>query len=256
MDEKEFAAEELAEPSALESEETEEEAVCTESPCVSEIDDVEPLAENVPEDCFDISEKDIPVEEPMIEPVGSDPAPSKRNDGIVIRKSHLIIGAAVTLALMIGGFFLGYFLKPESEVPAPEQEIVYLPADPMKPDPNAKPYGDVQAFPENPTPGNIIMPGYSELRMHADTNVLKAIWINSEGNECYLRFTLKLSDTGETLYQSGLIAPGMAVEESLLSRSLSRGEYRVEILIEAFTLSDDPIPLNGMKVTEVMLYVL
>ena len=181
-------------------------------------------------------------------------SPQILNNGIVLKKSHLIIGVAVALALMIGGFFFGYFLKNGGQTPAPEQENVYLPADPMKPDPNAKPYGDVQAFPENPTPGNIIMPGYSELRMHADTNLLTAIWINSEGNSCYLRFTLKLSDTGETLYQSGLIAPGMAVEESVLSRSLSRGEYRAEILIEAFTMTEEPIPLNSMKVLSVSLY--
>ena len=178
------------------------------------------------------------------------------NNGIMIKKSHLIIGVALMLALVIGGFFLGYFLNQGDDSSLPMQDGVYQTADPMKPDPNAKPYGDVQAFPQNPAPGNIVMPGYSELRMHADTNVLKAVWINSEGNECYLRFTLKLSDTGETLYQSGLIAPGMAVEESLLSRTLSRGEYQAEILIEAFTLGDRPQPLNSMKAVSVSFYVI
>ena len=182
--------------------------------------------------------------------------PQSSNNGILLKKSHLIIGVAVALALMIGGFFLGYFLRNGNEPPLSDEDAVYSQADPMKPDPNAKPYGDVQAFPESPTPGNIIMPGYSELRMHADTNLLKAIWINSEGNSCYLRFTLRLEETGETLYQSGLIAPGMAVEESFLTRSMERGEYRVEILIEAFTLTETPAPLNSMKVLSVALYVL
>lgn len=180
--------------------------------------------------------------------------PKKENKGITIQKSHLIIGLAVSLALVIGGFFLGYFLNaPDDDLP-PESEIMSV--DPMKPDPNAKPYGDVQAVPGTPDPGNIIIPGYSELRMHADTNLLKSVWLNSEGNSCYLRFTLSLADTGETLYQSGLIAPGMAVEESILTKTLSRGEYSAVILIEAFSLSDDPIPLNSVKEMSVALYVI
>ena len=195
-------------------------------------------------------------EEPQSDVVPANSLPQKTSEGIVIKKAYLIIGVAVALVLMVGGFFFGYFLKDRGDVPAPETQVVYLPADPMKPDPNAKPYGDVQAFPENPTPGSIVMPGYSELRMHAETNLLRSVWINSEGNDCYLRFTLRLSETGEVLYQSGLIAPGMAVEESLLTRSLPHGEYEAEILIEAFTLTDAPAPLNAMKVTAVSLYVL
>lgn len=180
--------------------------------------------------------------------------PKKENKGITIQKSHLIIGLAVSLALVIGGFFLGYFLNaPDDDLP-PESEIMSV--DPMKPDPNAKPYGDVQAVPGNPDPGNIIIPGYSELRMRADTNLLKSVWLNSEGNSCYLRFTLTLADTGETIYQSGLIAPGMAVEESVLIKNLSRGEYTAIILIEAFSLSDDPIPLNSVREMSVPLYVI
>lgn len=219
-----------------------------------------------------MEEKDLVTEEPeappvleesieesndaISEPESTENSSKNQNDGIVVKKSHLIIGIAVALVLVIGGFFLGYFLKNGGDTPMPDDDSIYSQVDPMKPDPNAKPYGDVQAFPENPTPGNIIMPGYSELRMHADTNLLKSVWINSEGNSCYLRFTLKLSDTGEILYQSGLIAPGMAVEESLLTRSLSRGEYRAEILMEAFTMTDAPAPLNSMKVLAVSLYVL
>ena len=92
--------------------------------------------------------------------------------------------------------------------------------------------------------------------MRADTNLLKSVWLNSEGNSCYLRFTLTLADTGETIYQSGLIAPGMAVEESVLIKNLSRGEYTAIILIEAFSLSDDPIPLNSVREMSVPLYVI
>ena len=245
MEEKDFTTEDFTEP--LASEESEETSSYAEADPEEPLDALSENLLSVEEDAFDDATSDF---------MQSNPLPRKVNDGIIIKKSYLIIGAAVVLALVIGGFFLGYFVNRGGDAPMPEQEIVYLPADPMKPDPNAKPYGDVQAFPEKPTPGNIIMPGYSELRMHADTNLLKSVWINSEGNSCYLRFTLRISDTGETLYQSGLIAPGMAVEESVLTRAWSRGEYKVEVLIEAFTLTEDPAPLNSMKVMSVALYVL
>ena len=239
MEDKDLVTKGLTEQSVLsempQSEESPQESVQTQEP-------VQP-------------QEPVPIATSDVEP-NPDPSIKNQNNGIVLKKSHLIIGVAVALALMVGGFFLGYFLKNGNDALLTDQDEVYSQVDPMKPDPNAKPYGDVQAFPENPTPGNIIMPGYSELRMHSDTNLLKAIWINSEGNSCYLRFTLRLSDTGETLYQSGLIAPGMAVEESLLSRTLSRGEYEAEIMIEAFTMDNEPSPLNSMKVVAVKLYVL
>ena len=213
------------------------------------------IEESPQESDMEISQTEEKVEHETSDSSDGATTPQKQNQGITVKKSHLILGLALSLSLIIGGFFLGYFLDRSKEEPTPAQQNI-LPVDPMAPDPNAKPYDDVQAAPENQSPENISMPGYSELRMHADTNLLGSVWLNSKENSCYLRFTLRLTDTGEILYQSGLIAPGMAVLESALTRSLSRGEYSVDLLIEAFSMEKNPIPLNSIKEMSIPLYVI
>ena len=67
---------------------------------------------------------------------------------------------------------------------------------------------------------------------------MQIVLLNPDGNPCYFRFSLILSETDEELYRSGLIPPGMAVTDIELNRALEAGEYALRIRIESFSLSD------------------
>jgi len=62
--------------------------------------------------------------------------------------------------------------------------------------------------------------------------------INPKENTCYLAFEIVLADTGETLYQSYLIAPGLRVQNIKLSRALEQGVYEAVLIIRAYDLSN------------------
>ncbi|MBQ8431323.1 MAG: hypothetical protein IJX28_00415 [Clostridia bacterium] len=161
--------------------------------------------------------------------------------GIVIKKAHLILGIVIAVALIIGGFLFGFFLSRDEE-------------SGLRVDPNAQNYGNVQGFPENTTTDGISVPGYSKVVFPANETDVKMVLLNPEGNPCYFRFTLTLTQTGEVLAQTNLVPPGMAVTDLTLSRKLEAGEYELEILIESFSLDQGFTPMNGAKVNTV-LYV-
>lgn len=56
--------------------------------------------------------------------------------------------------------------------------------------------------------------------------VLLPVLDNVEANGLDMRYTIALEDTGETIYESGLIAPGQSIEHPTLSRALDPGTYR------------------------------
>ena len=74
---------------------------------------------------------------------------------------------------------------------------------------------------------------------------MKEALINPDGNECYFTYSIKLADTGEELYRSGLIPPGKAVMEFDLNRALSAGEYPVEVTVRTRDLKDVNIEYNA-----------
>lgn len=49
---------------------------------------------------------------------------------------------------------------------------------------------------------------------------------NVEANALDMRYTIALEDTGETIYESDLIAPGQSIERPKLARVLEPGTYR------------------------------
>ncbi|MBQ2735008.1 MAG: hypothetical protein IJF33_04170, partial [Clostridia bacterium] len=158
---------------------------------------------------------------------------------IVLRTSHLLIGALAVVLLVIGGIFLGMWIS-MSQI---DHEI----------DPNAKDYGDLYVGPAEVTPGNLSAPGYDKVTFRAGERNVQIVLPNPEVNPCYFRFSLVLPDTNETLYRSGLVPPGKAITDVTLSRPLEKGTYRLEIVIEAASL-EDRSAMNGLTM-EVVLTV-
>lgn len=95
--------------------------------------------------------------------------------------------------------------------------------------------------------GRIRIPTYSDWDMKAGTDTVEVPLVNTEGNPCYMRFTVKLKDGGEVLYRSDLVPPGQAIPSIHLSRTLDAGTYPVTVEITTFSLDDPSQPLNGAE---------
>lgn len=112
-------------------------------------------------------------------------------------------------------------------------------------DPNAEDYTASIQRPADWDESSILIPGYEQLKMQADTNVLSAVLYNPEENPCYFKYTIELKETNEMLYQSDLIAPGKAVKLMELSKKMKRGIYPIIIKIDTYALDDYEQQLNG-----------
>lgn len=201
----------------------------------------EEIFTSMPEELCE-EEASVPASEPSIQP---ECLPTVTQTGgflsgsIVLRTSHLLIGALAVVLLVIGGIFLGMWIS-MSQI---DHEI----------DPNAKDYGDLYVGPAEVTPGNLSAPGYDKVTFRAGERNVQIVLPNPEVNPCYFRFSLVLPDTNETLYRSGLVPPGKAITDVTLSRPLEKGTYRLEIVIEAASL-EDRSAMNGLTM-EVVLTV-
>lgn len=91
----------------------------------------------------------------------------------------------------------------------------------------------------------IMIPGYGNMPMKADSNELYAALINPEGNLCYFKYRIVLKDGNRTIYESDLIKPGMAVTNVKLNQKIKKGSYPVNIEVLAYSLDDYEKQLNG-----------
>ena len=80
--------------------------------------------------------------------------------------------------------------------------------------------------PDGSERGRIRVPTYSAWTMEAGSDTVEVPLVNTEGNPCYMKFAVKLKDSGEVLYESELVPPGKAVPEIRLNRPLEAGTTR------------------------------
>ena len=188
---------------------------------------------------MDQKEKNIPVESesaesaPSTEEVTTSVSSPIKSPGlqIVLRPIHLIIAVIGVLAVVAGGVLLGI-------------QIHNWTVDPdIDRDAEKYPYPGITDTAED----QIAVPGYSTIQFPANTQQVSIVLPNPENNPCYFVFSIVLSDSGETVYRSGMIPPGMAVTEITLLRPLESGTYPIEIRIETFSLTDKS-PMNGANV--------
>lgn len=92
---------------------------------------------------------------------------------------------------------------------------------------------------------NINIPGFEALDFKAGKEKQSVPFHNPKDNACYFRLTLTLD--GETLWQSGDIAPDEKVGEIKLSHALEKGDYAAKLKYDCFTLQDKT-PLNGAEI--------
>ena len=78
---------------------------------------------------------------------------------------------------------------------------------------------------------------------------------NIAANHYYFQVMLKLDETGEVLYESGLIAPGYYMEYVELNQRLKAGDYPATAVVSTYSLdeSEDKIAETHIKI---ILYVM
>lgn len=112
-------------------------------------------------------------------------------------------------------------------------------------DPNSGKYKAPLELPENADNTHISLPGYSRVYMYEDDDAVELTLWNPESNPCYFVYSIRMQETGEVMYESGYIAPGDAVSEVHLDRTLNEGVYPIVISIKTYDLNNYEQSMNG-----------
>lgn len=157
--------------------------------------------------------------------------------GILLTKTHAVILTAVVLALVGASVGVGMWINERKN-------------DPWRIESDLTDYGDFSS--SGGTSDQIVIPGYGDILLEADTRDVMLILPNPASNPCYFRFSILLKESNEVIYTSGLVPPGKAIEALTLKRDFPKGDYPAVIQIETFSLDRSRTPLNGANV-EVIL---
>ena len=177
---------------------------------------------------------------------------SKNDSQIVISKKTLIVALIVLLLLVVGAVTVAFnWNNWFGDVPAgpSSSQTGNLDIDPGAGDWNGEQLPDKTD--DAPAVG-IKIPGYPSITLPKDQQTVNVALLNPAGNPCYFTFTLILKDTGETLYQSKLVAPGKAITEITMHKALPAGEYPATIQITTTSLEDGSA-MNGANVETVLI---
>lgn len=100
---------------------------------------------------------------------------------------------------------------------------------------------------ENKDPNTILMPTIPTIEIEEGTTHIAYPLVNTTGNPCYFAFRMILADTGETLYQSGLVEPRSAILEFDLNRKLEAGAYDMKLFVDTRSLSNPEAKMNNAE---------
>ena len=120
-------------------------------------------------------------------------------------------------------------------------------------DPNA---GDLITPTPAPTEPGVSIAGWS--RIEIPSGVLEAnVSINNpEANVgwYYLTYELRLKETDEVIFSTGLIPPGLYCNNVTLTRTLDPGEYPAILHVQPYRMDEEQTPTNNADL-ELMLVV-
>lgn len=103
---------------------------------------------------------------------------------------------------------------------------------------------------------DISIPGWTAIKLPAESAEADISLHNPLANEGYyaLSFTLKLADTGETIFTTGSIEPGYKCTHVMLKRELEPGEYDAILFVQPYLLDELKTPTNNAEL-EILLIV-
>lgn len=148
----------------------------------------------------------------------------------IVKRNHRIPVLLVTLILIATASGIFWWMNRDSGPILEDEAIAYKMPDEV---------------PANTDPNKILIPGYGELPIKAGTDELYAALLNPEGNQCYFKYRIVLTDGNKIVYESNLIKPGMAVTNVKLNQKIDAGVYDVKLVVLAYSLDDYENQLNG-----------
>ena len=104
---------------------------------------------------------------------------------------------------------------------------------------------------QNNKTANVAIPGWGNLKLPANKTDVTVNFYNPEENEglYYLTFELRLLDNSEkgyeVLYTSGLVEPGLHIQNITLSRGLEKGNYDAVIHVQPYHMDENKTPTNN-----------
>lgn len=99
----------------------------------------------------------------------------------------------------------------------------------------------------SPTAPGIAIPGWAGLSLPAGVSEADVPLYNPEANAdwYYLTFELRLKETDEDIFSTGLIPPGMYCNKVTLSRPLQAGTYECTMVVQPYFIREVPTPTNN-----------
>ena len=105
----------------------------------------------------------------------------------------------------------------------------------------------VSPTPDSQPDDGIAIPGWGTIELPAGQTDVSVYFPNPEANadRFYLTFELRLKETGEVLFASGLVPPGKVIQNITLSRPLEAGTYLAEIHVQPYRMDAATTPTNN-----------
>ena len=157
--------------------------------------------------------------------------------------------AIIVIALLAAGAWL-FLGGNEPEQPA---QIAVTPTSTPKLeiDPNAGALITPTPAPQEP---GVAIPGWGSMTIPAGVTEVATSMQNPEANQgwYYLTFELRLKDTDEVIFTTGLIPPGQYCNKVTLTRALEPGEYAAIIHVQPYRISDQS-PTNNADMETVLI---
>ena len=106
-----------------------------------------------------------------------------------------------------------------------------------------------------PQEPGIVIPGWGELKIPAGVTEVQTAFRNPEANAdwYYLSLELRLKDSGETIFTTGLIPPGQYCNKVTLTRPLKKGEYAAIMHVQPYKMDESQTPTNDADVETVLI---
>jgi len=104
---------------------------------------------------------------------------------------------------------------------------------------------------------SITMPGWESIKLNANSTSASVDFYNPSENTglFHMTFELKLKDTNETLYKSGLVKAGDHLRNITLKRGLPAGTYDAIVHIQPYTADEAMSATNNADVAVKLIVV-
>lgn len=164
-------------------------------------------------------------------------------------KKKTLLWIAVALAVVLVGlivwFVVGGNTVPTAQpVPTAAVQSTASAAPKLEIDANA---GALITPTPAPTEPGIAIPGWGSITLPAGVTEAAASLQNPEENEgwYYMTFELRLKDTDEVIFTTGLIPPGQYCNKVTLTHPLEKGEYAAVVHVQPYRMDENQTPTNN-----------